>query len=513
MSADDIVRYFTLSKSEIDEAQKCRGAINQVGFALQLCALRMIGRFPTDYQQVPIEAINYLASQLDVASFSFFNYPQREQTKWDHAERIRQLTKFKPFDEEVKVELSVALREQALQCNQSRGLMAFAREKLYRDRIVRPAANTLERLIAKIKHQVEEEIFSFIFGQLDENMKQIFSQLLVVEEGSKFSPLQLFKKPPPAASPNALLALLRQIEQIREIGIEKLDFSFLSENKVKYLAKLGKGYSTSPMLRFKEKKRYSLLACFLRETLTETIDTAIDMYNALITSVIRRSKNDLNNLTQKVAKEKNEMVILFKDIGSILLDEEILDEEVRNRIYQEVIPKEQLQHKVEACESLARPADYNCLDFIETRYNYTRQFSVHFLETIDIRPYQQEEDLFRALKLIKQCNEENQRKIPPSAPTGFVPKSWMEQMQKEDGTIDRHFYELCTLVKLRDALRSGDIWVEGSRRYLPIKRYLFSDNHWTENRQKYYQQLSLPVSPYQFIADMKEEFIQISNSV
>ena len=40
LSSDDIVRYFTLSKSEIDEAKKCRGAINQVGFALQFCALR-----------------------------------------------------------------------------------------------------------------------------------------------------------------------------------------------------------------------------------------------------------------------------------------------------------------------------------------------------------------------------------------------------------------------------------------------------------------------------------------
>ena len=110
-------------------------------------------------------------------------------------------------------------------------------------------------------------------------MKQTFSKLLVVEEGSYFSPLQLFKKPPPLASPNALLALMRQILKIREMGIDKLDYSPLSENKVKYLAKLGKGYSTSPMLRFKEQKRYSLLACFLHETLTETIDRFLYQVN------------------------------------------------------------------------------------------------------------------------------------------------------------------------------------------------------------------------------------------
>ena len=202
LSADDIVRYFTLSKNEIDEAKKCRGSINQVGFALQLCALRMIGRFPTAFKQVPIEIINYLSSQLDVDGFDTqatqpkgflsFSYPQRERTKWEHTEKIRQITGFSPFDEKVESQLSAALREQAFQCNQSKVLMEFAREKLYQDRVVRPAVTTVERLVAQVRKQAEEEIFSLIYAQLDDRIKAQFSQLLVVEEGQFVSPLQQF---------------------------------------------------------------------------------------------------------------------------------------------------------------------------------------------------------------------------------------------------------------------------------------------------------------------------------
>jgi len=80
---------------------------------------------------------------------------------------------------------------------------------------------------------------------------------------------------------------------------------------------------------------------------TKNIDTAIDMYNALITSVIRRSKNDLDNLTKKTAKEKNKLVILLRDIGAVLLNEEIDDQHVRNRIYQEIIPEvEELRKRI-----------------------------------------------------------------------------------------------------------------------------------------------------------------------
>ncbi len=34
-----------------------------------------------------------------------------------------------------------------------------------------------------------------------------------------------------------------------------------------------------------------------------------------------------------------------------------------------------------------------------------------------------------------------------------------------DAGIDRRYYELCALSELKNALRSGDIWVQGSRQF------------------------------------------------
>jgi len=92
-------------------------------------------------------------------------------------------------------------------------------------------------------------------------------------------------------------------------------------------------------------------------------------------------------------------------------------------IYQKIIPKEQLLQKVEECDFLARPSDYNCLDFVESRYNYTRQFSPCFLANFTFRPLKEDDELFSAVLLIEQCNHENKRKIPEDAPIGFIPNS------------------------------------------------------------------------------------------
>ncbi|WP_345789168.1 hypothetical protein [Pseudomonas sp. LAMO17WK12:I10] len=38
--------------------------------------------------------------------------------------------------------------------------------------------------------------------------------------------------------------------------------------------------------------------------------------------------------------------------------------------------------------------------------------------------------------------------------------------------IDRRFYEICALSELKGALRSGDIWVNGSRQFRDFEDYL-----------------------------------------
>jgi hypothetical protein len=40
--------------------------------------------------------------------------------------------------------------------------------------------------------------------------------------------------------------------------------------------------------------------------------------------------------------------------------------------------------------------------------------------------------------------------------------------------LDRRYYELCTLTELRNALRSGDIWVRGSRQFEDFEDYLLA---------------------------------------
>lgn len=67
-----------------------------------------------------------------------------------------------------------------------------------------------------------------------------------------------------------------------------------------------------------------------------------------------------------------------------------------------------------------------------------------------------------AIRQLREMNADNLRKVPSDAPIAFIKPRWKPLVITQEG-IDRRFYEICALSELKNALRSDDIWVKGSR--------------------------------------------------
>src|SRR5262245_65416097 len=63
---EDLRVFFMLSDRDLVEVRKQRGAPNQLGFALQLCALRYLGFAPDDLGTTPETAVAFLAKKVGV---------------------------------------------------------------------------------------------------------------------------------------------------------------------------------------------------------------------------------------------------------------------------------------------------------------------------------------------------------------------------------------------------------------------------------------------------------------
>jgi hypothetical protein len=92
--------------------------------------------------------------------------------------------------------------------------------------------------------------------------------------------------------------------------------------------------------------------------------------------------------------------------------------------------------------------------------------------------------------------------VPESAPLGFVGADWKPFITNDAGQIQRRYYELCVLWTLRQALRSGNIWIEGSRRYADPRTYLIPKQKWQDFQAETYSMLALPEKGIRQLKDL-----------
>jgi hypothetical protein len=64
----------------------------------------------------------------------------------------------------------------------------------------------------------------------------------------------------------------------------------------------------------------------------------------------------------------------------------------------------------------------------------------------------------------------------------FVTRRWKPFILIEEGKISRPYYELATLTVLNERLKSGDVTVEGSRRWTDFEDYLIPRETWEAER-------------------------------
>ena len=85
----DLVRHWTLGADDLAAIGRRRGDHNQLGFALQLCALRYPGRLLRPGEAIPEPALRFVADQLGVEPEALIAYAARLQTRYEQLGGLR----------------------------------------------------------------------------------------------------------------------------------------------------------------------------------------------------------------------------------------------------------------------------------------------------------------------------------------------------------------------------------------------------------------------------------------
>jgi TnpA family transposase len=505
----DLVAFFTLSTADLDQLPKTSTAHNQLGFALQLCTLRYLGFCPDSFSAIPKNVVAFIAGQLGIKEATIEAYGSRSQTRTDHFQLIQKYLGFRKATRDDLATLDAWLLERALEHNRPTLLLEMLCERLHALKLVRPGISLLERMISTARSRAIEQTWRLVEPLLTQQYQTALDKLLEVDEQKRRTLLVWFRTSATSSSPASILSTLEKINELRALGVEEFDLSVLNPNRLKLLAQIGRKADSQQLQRLAPNKRYPILIAFLHQALCDTIDEAVDLYDRFFAEAYSRAGRELDEFRRSVAKATNEKVRLFHKLGHILLDPQITDAEVRAFVYREISPK-QLRAAVDECERIMRPDDDSYFDLLATRYYRLRQFAPAFLDTFVWRAAKEDDPLIEAIEVLRELNAEQIRKVPDDAPLEFIPDKWLSFVIDENQQFNRRYYELCLLWQIREAVRAGNLWIEGSRRYANPESYLIAPARWSELRVEACRLMKAPQEGELRLAERTNEFHQLA---
>ncbi len=312
-------------------------------------------------------------------------------------------------------------------------------------------------------------------------------------------------------SPGSIKSEVAKLAFLRQLGAHEWDLSDLNPNRRKFLAQVGRRSTSQTLQRMPDRRRYPILVVLLHETTLDLVDEIVDLFNRALKKTDSRSRRELEAWRVATAQASNEKVRLFSRLGRLVLDPDIPDEQLRRRIFEEVASRELFAAAVEETEQLLRPRDGSYLDFVENRYGHLRKFAPLVLRVLDFKSLKTDDPLIDAVEILRELNRKRRRRVSEDAGLEFASAKWRGQLLGSDGQVNRRSFELCVLSQLRDGLRSGAIWLQGSRRFADPATYLIPSSQWTSRRSEALRILGLAQEPREHLealANSTEAVIQ-----
>jgi hypothetical protein len=260
------------------------------------------------------------------------------------------------------------------------------------------------------------------------------------------TPLAWLKEIPGQSSPDAFLKVIERLEYVKKLELS-IDNNEIHPNRLIQLSRLGARYEPHSFRRFNETKKFAILVAYLLNLSHDLIDQAIEIHDRQIMILQSKGRKAQEEMQRQNGKTINEKIIHFADIGAALIRarDEGLDPFTT---LETVMPWEKIIASVEEAKQLSRPIDYDYLDLLEKRFFYLRKYTPTFLKSLEFQSTQSAKPLMEALDIIKNMNESGKRKVPEGAPLGFVSNRWQKHVYDDDGSINRHYYEMAALTEL-----------------------------------------------------------------
>ena len=174
----EIAKYYTFTENDLEIINRHRKDFNRLGFAVQLGYLRNPGWALSSINDIPKPVLSYIAGQLQIETEEFEQYAQRENTRREHLQELREVYGFRNFSESDAGLLLNYLLPLAMENDNISRLISIAIAQLKSQKIILPGITTIERIVREVSQTADDTVIKLINESLSEAQKQKLDELI-----------------------------------------------------------------------------------------------------------------------------------------------------------------------------------------------------------------------------------------------------------------------------------------------------------------------------------------------
>jgi TnpA family transposase len=497
----ELIRHWTLDAADLAAIERRRGDPNQLGFALQLCAFRYPGRLLRPREAIPEASLAFVAGQLRVAPDALAHYAARHQTRREQLRVLREAFGFHMFASEHRRELLAWLAPVALGNTDAIAIAATMMDELRRRKIIAPGASVIERLVAAAATLAERQVANQLTRGLLPAQAKALDALLTTKEGTSLSGLVWARQPPGAPGHRALVRLVEQRSTLNAIVIDPACAESVHPERLRKLAREGARFTAQHLRALSPLRRRATLVATVLDTITRLTDDTVALFDRAVGRMFHRAEIREQDALIRDVRAINDKVRLLAKLGAVLLEAKESGADLQEAVAS-AIGWDKLAYSVEEAKRLARPDKADLPALARRAWPVLHRLGPLFVGSLRFHSVPAAAATLRAVELLRSIYEGGAPKWPRSLPTSFLRPAWREAVRSADGA-ERRVWEAATLLALRDRLRAGDIWVEGSRQWRAVEDQLIAPALFAAMREAGPLPIAAPATAEGYLAERR----------
>jgi len=500
---DSLIRNYTMGGDDLDRALRKRGHHNQLGFAVQFCLMRHIGRPLAQNDAVPAEVVSFIAGQLGVPSAVLADYGRRDNTRREHSAELQELLGLRMMTRTDQRAALVASINAAAATDNGETIAAATIAAFRSRNVLLPSTDKLERIGTAGRAVARKRVQTSLLEGLTPERLEAFEQLLMVDPAIRQTRFAWLRALPEAPSEKNLLGLIERLIFVRSFGLDPQRRARIHPDRWTQLVREGAVTPSWLADDFNAGRRQALIAAQLIELTSKLTDATITMFCRLIALLFTKSKARQDRRHLDARKETGRLLRMFGDTLRVLVEANETGEDTFEVLDREIGWHRLVQARADV-EVLATTAEADPLLGAAERYSWVRRYAPALLDVFTFRSARTLDPLLTAIDLLRQLNRDDRRGLPAKVPLGHLIQK-VRKLIAANGKRDRRLWEIATLAVLRERLRSGDVWVEGGRAFRPLEAQLMPGPAFAARKEAGDLRLGVPRGADAWIAEKERE--------